>query len=363
MPTEKIPAGEILAALFVSRLLLSFTYISVYGRKTDGGEAAVGALLALLFALACLLPLRPFLRTGDDNILIRAKRISPLLSGGIAAVYVFVFLFAVFAAAMRIEIFTGTVLFSDNRNHWLTMMMLLGASYGAYQGLRAVSRAAIVTAALTASGLILLFFTVGGKIRPENLSFSLRDGISPFLNKAFLSLGGTAELATLPVVVSRCGVGLKKRAPLWLLITFICVSGLAFFDKAVLGSFGETELFPIYALTTQAKIGEDLRLDAMFTAIWLLCALIKMCLYLCVFLQVLRDSYGVRNKAVPLSAAGILCGGAVIALSFDVNSAEIFTSAVPPTLFAVSAAGIPLLVSAAEYVQRKRTVIRKGELP
>ena len=142
MSTEKTTPGQLFAALFVSRLLVSFTYISVYGRKTDGGAAALSALFSLLLAFGVLFLQRSFLADGEESILVRAERVSPALCRISAAAYLAVFLFAAFAAAMRIEVFTGTVLFSDNRNHWLTALMLAGASYGAYKGLRAVGRAA-----------------------------------------------------------------------------------------------------------------------------------------------------------------------------------------------------------------------------
>lgn len=358
MPNKTTPL-QLLCALFVSRLLVSFTYVSVPGGRVDGGAAALGVVFAGGVLALCLLPMKRYLNTENGGLLIRARRISPALCRVCAALYAAGFLFAAFSAALRIELFTGTVLFRDNRNHWLTALLLLGAAYGAYKGLPAVSRSAVVVAALTAAGMVVLLCVLAGRLRWEYLVFPFAEGVFPLLRQTVSSIGGTAELAILPALAGRLSCRFRKRDLLFLPVCFLAAAILALLDRLILGAYGETELFPVYALSSQAEVG-DVRLDALFTAIWILCAMIKVSLYLCAVLAVLEDGFGVRDKRIPLAVSCAVIAGAAVACSFRVGSAAVFSSPLPPLLSLTLTLLVPLAVTAGERIHSRRTVLRKG---
>ncbi len=354
MQDDRISSHYLMAALFISRILVSFTYIAPEGRRLSGTDVAVSSLLAALLCALCFFPAKRLL-DGGGNLLTRARRCSPAFARGLAAIYTLGFVFAVFAAMLRFELFAGAVLFPDGRNHWLTGMMLLCAGYGAYKGFRTVSRASAFVGALTAAGLLLILFTLQGKARADYLRPPFSDGVGVVLRRTLTALGSTAEVAAIPVLSEKTDPRIKKTFLPWMFAGFSTLALLALFESAVLGRFGEKELFPAYALTAQATVGSGVRLDAVFTAIWVLCALVKLCLCFTVLCEVFASGFGVKNKLSALIGCGTVSAAAVFLTSGNPDAAKILISPAPLLLFLSMTVAIPLSVRAAEKLRDRRT--------
>ena len=84
---------------------------------------------------------------------------------------------------------------------------------------------------------------------------------------------------------------IKKHYIMWSVLSAASFSFILFFVISTLGTFADTQLFPTYTAVTLAQFGLFERLDALETAIWILCVVTKLTLYISAVVKCLHFAF------------------------------------------------------------------------
>ena len=174
----------------------------------------------------------------------------------------------------------STVMFSGADPVLLTALLLAAAVYAARMGHEAVGRMSVPVLALIAASLIYVGVTTAGEFEAANLEAPLQNGVLPLLTNSFLALTRTGETAALLVFAPRIRGGIKKGLTLWFAAYGLTASIVFTLILGTTGAYGERQMFRLYTLTVLSRIGVFERMDALITAIWVLCALIRLAFFL-----------------------------------------------------------------------------------
>ena len=353
-PQEKIGGSQLFALLFVCRALALFTFTAP---QETGFSAGDRILFTAPFCLLCLLFAVPGLLAGSrhaNGVLGAARAASPMLAKGVGVFYSAAFLCAAALSTLRFELFVGTVMYPERETTLLIALLLAAAAAAAVHGTQALGRAAVILLALFAASLLFILCSAAGQFDRLNLTPPLENGASPVLRNAFRSAARTAELPALAFAPAFTRGRVNKTGVCWL-TSFSAMAAMVFcFLGGVAGVYGEQQMFPLYTVTTVAKLGVFERLDAVLTGLWVLGAFLRTAFFLRLAGLSLEQSFGKRLSAAPFFAGA----AAVFALFLAFGRLSALTDGAAATaateaLFIASSAVAPTVVLLA--ARRKKT--------
>lgn len=360
MKREAYDAKALFALLLVCRLFVSFAFIGTHfqGAKTGDNVAAWFFLAALL--LVCLVPVAFYLKTnGDESLLTAARKIHPALSRGLGLFYLVYFLLTALATLLRFDLFCGSVMLPGLPTILFSALLLGVACYGAYQGLGTLIRAGEVAAVVLLPVIAVVAALLAGQAKADNLTPLFYDGVSIPLSVARYSVGVTAEIAAVPLLADR----LKgKKVPalfFWAGGLLATIFVMSFLTAAVLGAYGNGQMFPLYTVTVLAQTGAFRRADAIQSGVWTLAVIVKVGFFLYLAALALKALVPVSpktEKRAPLFFALPLLAGVWFFTRDENTVLSFFDSSVFSVFFAVGALLLPLALS----LKKKRNIQSKG---
>lgn len=350
-----ISAFQFFCTVFVCRATAMFTFVFADPDAFPPGDRSVLFLpFALVGTLACVPLLLLSGKCGEDGLFALTDRLSPAVSAGSALVFTGCAVWSAAVGLVRLEQFMGTVMFSGGRLYGLCFLLLAAAAAVARAGTETVTRTGAAVLALLAGALLFVGAATAKDFDVANLEPPLRGGLWKPLRVSFYAAARTAELLALPALMPRVRGNIKKGLAVWFLSFGMTASALYTLALGVTGAYGERQTFRFYALGALAKAGVLERADALLCAVWVLCSLVRVSLFL---LAAARFSAGLKVK----SKTGAVVGAA--ALTFAVyaalsGGAARFSAAAgdraDEAVFCVGAIALPLLLYAAVTFKEKR---------
>lgn len=351
----KIGAGQLCAIAFLSRPIIMLTL----NAAVLGGDAvldnALSAVLILILGLLSAVPVfLLFARYPDLDILKLSRGI-----WGRAGIWVPVFYSAYFVLmgcyyVSFFETFIGNVM-DPKTPVWLVGLGIIAVScYGAKRGIEAIARSSgfIVVAILL--GILVIFWTLLPEIRSENYRPLLYNGQKQLWNGAFLVLARGMAVPFLAFLLPQTKGKIKTAFVGWSLVTALIFGVLIVVLVGALGSFLNTQLFPVYTASALSKIGPIQRMDAIFLAIWMSGLVVELSAafyLLSVCGKEISENHG-GNWALFL-AAPIVFAGALWAANTRSVQRVLFGKALLLTVSAIAAVGIPLLLWISDSIRKR----------
>ena len=357
---HQISSTQLYSILFVSRLLVTLTYIPALGEVTLSSDLLMQVALYPLGMLVSALPLYELykVRPGWD-LFDCAFCVSPLLSRVLAVLYALFFLFTSLLSVTRFDLFATSRLFPDSDfTIFLLLIILISCSAAAF-GLEALGRLAWLTVLLVSITLGFAVVVLIPDFDALNFTPLFYDGMAPVLRGSAGFLAGTAETAALVVIAPRIKGHLAKGFVKWTLWLTLAMGLLFLCGIAVLGAFFDTQMFPFYSLAVLGEFSVLQRLDAIHTGVWILCLFVKLAFFTYLAVTCLRRAFGKRLKKTYIAGCIVVLGtlGVVISGGYD-RFAAIAQPELMMALFTVVTVAIPLCLLPAA---RKRAKKEKGE--
>ena len=276
MTKEKISAFQFFTMLFISRTLTTVTYLSSYTKDVRLSDMLVQPIFRISIGILIMLPFYfIYKKQSNIDILSEIKARSKLFSKVTTFSYVITFFYFTVVTIARLDVFAGTVVFPETDVDFMIVFAILLCAYGAYLGLEALGRSAVLSAILVIPALIFIMATLIKKIDLLNLTPLFYNGVTPVIKTAVDSVGQTVEYAIIVLCLPKVTGNIKKGFWVWLILQTALMATMFFFATAVMGNFTSTQLFPFHTLASLAEFSMFDRLDAIFTSVWILCAFIK----------------------------------------------------------------------------------------
>lgn len=187
-------------------------------------------------------------------------------------------------------------------------ILFVAVFYGVYSGLNALTRTAAAILGLTAASMGLLAISVLPQLRFVNLQPAALEGrelAADFASQFYLA----PELILWVVLWPQDQTSNRKNQSAWVFGGLFAVQALVcLLGEMTLGPAYQQEEQPLFTIARLGGISVFRRLDALHACVWLLLFLIKITLYVLVFVQTMRCLLPVLkgHGAFYLAAAGVL---------------------------------------------------------
>ena len=328
MLKEKTSAFQFFTMLFISRTLTTVTYLSSYTKAVRLSDMLVQPIFRISIGILIMLPFYfIYKKRSDTDILSEIRSRSKFFSKLAAFCYVLTFLYFTVVTIARLDVFAGTVVFPETDVDFMIVFAILLCAYGAYLGLEALSRSAVLSAILVVPALIFIMATLIKKVDLLNLTPVFYNGVTPVIKTAIDSVGQTVEYAIIVLCLPKVTGNMKKGFLVWLVLQTALMATMFFFAAAVMGNFTTTQLFPFHTLASLAEFSMFDRLDAIFTSVWILCAFIKAGLLIYLQADILHKEFQKAKKqylivgiALVTVATNLFISGEFSRFSFIDNS-------------------------------------------
>lgn len=187
------------------------------------------------------------------------------------------------------------------------ILLFLAVFYGVCSGLNALARTATAVLVLTGFSMVLLVLSVLPQLRLVNLQPAVLDGsalVRDFAGQFYLA----PELVLWAVLQPNAPKAEPRRSSSVFLWLFAAQTLLCLLGEMTLGAAYQQEEQPLFTIARLGGISVFRRLDALHASVWLLLFLVKITLYLAVFVQSLcRCVHGMSpHSAYGLAVAGVI---------------------------------------------------------
>lgn len=338
---QSISCNQIFCLLYISRILVSLTYIPSLNFQETKGDLLLAVLLMLPMLLLFFLPVYFYMKLYQNRPLSEvAAQYNPIAGKAVSASY---FLWFIFTAALNITRFVYFVTAEMNQNassFLLIFLVAAAACYGAYLGAQSLGRVAVIILwAMLTSFLFVMLFALK-HFQLTNFSPMLEDPLTDTLMNAFNLACNTAELTVLPFLLPRMQEKItKKPITVWSAGLVALIFSLYFVSIGTQGYFARTQSFPIYSMSQISGVGILQRLDAVHTSIWIVALLLKTAIFLVAANTALQGVFPKLKVPWSLGACAVLTIGAAFGMSLSFpnywKTSNRWFSIIPFLLFAL----------------------------
>ncbi len=343
MSEKKITKTQYFSLLYLSLLSSLFMYLSSSKINIASTDAilrpVVFIFLSILFSVPAFLIQKEHDKLKNNRQYMPVKRPFKI----IALIYAVVYFISLVKATARFDLFVSTELFPNS-----DMTIFLGAMLAccvtiSFLGIGALARAAGGFLLLVIISTVVVMFSLANEVDILNFTPVFQNGALSFIEECLIFTMQATEIGTLIMFLPEIKGDIRKKFGVWAVAAGLSFSLILFFVVGSLGAFADTQLFPTYASVTIASFGLLERIDALETAIWVLCVVGKISFYFLVVTKALNYTFPKISKKI----WGVICGiSATVIISFislNINrfyflSSEVLTVA----LFTLAAVVLPI---------------------
>ncbi len=320
MAKETVSAKSFFALLYLSLLSSIFMYLSssqVMMSNTDSVfRPIVFIFLTFLFAIPTFL----FINKSNQKCLQREVPETKTLKV-IAFLYAVIYFVASLRTVARFDLFASCELFSGSDMTFFMVFFVVICGFISLLGLNSLCRSATVfcVVVIFTTGFVML--SLIEQVDLLNLTPLLRNGFFTFSKESVLFTVQASEMGAILLFLPSIKGDVKKEMKRWIVLSGISFSVIMFFVVASMGAFSDTQLFPTYTAVTIANFGALERLDALETAIWILCVVEKIAFYILIVSKALSYCF---KKVQPKVLTLIICGLIVLVIFLISKDVEKF---------------------------------------
>lgn len=292
----KISPGQLFFVFFVSRLVVSLTYIqAVTVGKFDSG-VPIAFALSLPFTLVMSIPAAICVK--------KAK--TPFSNSVICVFYLAFFLFFSSLTVSRFAYFATTKMNPESPMIVFAVLAFTAVCYGAYLGIEPLGRFALLCGTLLIVAVVAVVVFNIKKFECTNLFPVHQNDFSHIMSNAFLFTCNSIEPVLLLSLSDKTNGNSIKPYFLGISCAYIGIFLLLVFCCGVLGDSADLQSFPIFTLFQTASINDMSKLDIFHTSFWIFGVFLKTSvLLLCASTLFEKGSH--KIKVIVFSVAAFLC--------------------------------------------------------
>lgn len=163
--TDKISTFQFFSLLYLARALTTVTYIPSYTEGIEASDMFINVLLRIALGLIVIIPVYLlYRRCGSKNVIDVIRERSQLAAKITAVVYASVFFYFTVSTIARLDVFAGTIIFPETNVNYLLIFIAAICCYGAYLGLQALGRSAVLSLLAVVPALVFVTAVLAKKM-------------------------------------------------------------------------------------------------------------------------------------------------------------------------------------------------------
>ncbi len=346
---------QLFIIMLLSRLFVTLMYMSPTGFKMNSSDLMlqiiIGAVLTFITAIPAYLLIR------DDNsqgLLKRCDDASTAFGKTTAVIFLVAFLFWAMRTLVRFDVFVSTVIFPESDVRLFLLILVVCSLYSVIMGIDVLGRTAQIFVTLVAFSIIFVMVSTANRLSITNFTPMMYDGFYRPFQAGVSTMASCIEL-TYPLIFK----DKIKSKPIacvfpWVGTIMSILLVLTFWGAGVLGDFSNTQLFPVFSLTTLTSVGFLERLDVFLTAAWVVCVFVKIavCINIVQICMVEIFKSLSEKKAMIISAVVISILALMIRESYT-TKAFVSNISAAVTVYAIIVVLVPVILISAERMKKK----------
>lgn len=360
MLKDRVSPSQFFSLLYLSILSSIFMYISDRRVSVSQTDSLLRPIVFTAVSILAFVPMYHLMKKYGAFSNEQRKEYSKSKAFKIISLlYGLTYFFDALITAARFDLFASSELFPGKDMTFFLVGLIVVCCFLSHSGLGGLSRASTLFVTVVVSATVFAALTLFQEVDFLNFTPVFENGTTDFIKDSLFFSIQASEIGAIPLVVSNIKGNVKKHYVLWSVLSTLSFSFVLFFVVGTLGEFADTQLFPTYAAISLAEFGLFERLDALETAIWILCIVVKLSFFIYIIVNTFSFSFKTVNKhrvifsalvAAVISAILILVSQNIVRFSF-VSSAAVAIGiyVVPVLILPVILIGVNLL-----YDRRKK---------
>lgn len=323
-----------------------FLHISHGGTGVASSDTVLQPLYFTLVLLVSSIPVLIFVKRSRTKGLFEcAGEVSPVFARVLAFVIAAVFIYGTVRTVARFDLFSSSVMF-PNENIFILLAAIVALSgYGAYLGLSSLGKSAVVISVFFVSASVFILLSLLDKTDIRNFTPLFENGTAEFLKEGAGYTSFAVETGLIPVLLPRISGKIYRGYFLWIASSLVTITAFAALTVASLGSFANTQMFPLFTLSALGEFAFIQRLDALETAAWILGVVLKTSFFINISVFSLRTAFPKISEKAGIIAVCAVVTGAVALISPNITNFLFFgESGGTLIVYALTVIVIPSLV-------------------
>lgn len=321
MNSYRVSAPQFFSLLYLSALSGVFMYLSSPQVSIAKTQSLFRPIVFVIVALVSAVPVfclnsQLKKRLGTENV--AENKFFKVM----AFVYACVYSFGIVRVCARFDLFASSELFPGTQMIVFIIALIIVCAVLSSLGLGALSRAGSIFAFVVVAATTFVMISLGDNVDLLNFTPLVFEESSVFLKDGLLFAFQSAEIGTLAVVLPQIEGKVLKNYIVWAVLSGVSFSAILFFVVGTLGGFADTQLFPTYTAVTLAQMGLLQRMDALESAIWILCVVEKLSFYFFVAVECFKVTFRKVHKRV---ICGVLAVAVCTVMLFVSGDSERFS--------------------------------------
>lgn len=305
MTKSSVTAPQFFAVLYLSMLGSMFMYISSPRITIATAESllrpAVFAVVSIVFAIPVyLLCAKGYLK---ENL--QSKKKSKIYKS-VAVFYGVVYFVDALMTVGRFDLFASSELFPGTEMTYFLIGLVAVCVALSFCGIGALGRASTIFTLVVVSATVFASFTLSKEVDFLNFTPLFENGVGKFITDSLAFSVQASEIGAIVIFFPEIKGNVKKHYILWSVLSAVSFSFILFFVVGTLGAFADTQLFPTYSAISLAQFGLFERLDALETAIWILCVVTKLTLYISAIVKCICFAFPKFSEKITSVSVGVV---------------------------------------------------------
>lgn len=350
--TCPISVNQLFFLLFVSRILVSLTYIPSMNYQQTKGDLLLSILLAAPILILAWLPISIYMKRYSNMPIMQLD--SVVGEKTVKALCSLYFLWFVLSAGLNVSrfvTFVNTQMSPQMSKILLSVLIIIGACYGAFLGLQSLGRVASVLIWLLLVGFVIILGMSSKYFTVTNFSPILENPISDNILNAVSIASSTSEMAVVLFVLPTMNEKIGKKFALWSVGVFAVIWVLYFFTVGTLGEYAKIEAYPVFTLSQIS--GDNLfeRMEVVHTSFWLLALFLKTAMFISCASFCVKTVFPNISKLFSIAVSGVSSIVSAIVIS---SVFAVYNGAVNPYVTIVSFAVFIVVIPTALILLGRR---------
>ena len=319
MTKSSVSAPQFFALLYLSMLGSMFMYISSPQITIATAEALLRPVVFALASIIFALPIYFLCTNGGLKENLQAEKKNKAYKG-VALIYGVVYFIDTLMTVARFDLFASSELFPGTEMTYFLMGLVAVCVALTFCGIGALGRASTIFTLVVVSATAFASFTLSKEVDFLNFTPLFENGAGKFITDSLSFSIQASEIGAIVIFFPEIKGNVKKHYILWSVLSALSFSFILFFVIGTLGAFADTQLFPTYSAVTLAQFGLFERLDALETAIWILCVVTKLTLYISAIVKCIGFAFPRLSEKITAISVGAVITGFLIFISGNINN-------------------------------------------
>ncbi len=354
MTKSSVSAPQFFALLYLSMLGSMFMYISSPQITIATAESLLRPVVFSIVSIIFALPIYLLLAKGNLKENLQTEKKSKVYKG-VALFYGVVYFIDALMTVGRFDLFASSELFPGTEMTYFLVGLVAVCVALSFCGIGALGRASTVFTVVVVGATLFAALTLSEELDFLNFTPVFENGVGKFITDSLSFSIQASEIGAIVIFFPEIKGNIKKHYILWSVLSAVSFSFILFFVIGTLGVFADTQLFPTYSAITLARFGLFERLDALETAIWILCVVTKLTLYISAIVKCICFAFPKLSEKITAISVGVVITGFLVFISGNImNFGFISFAPLVVGVYLVPVLVLPLVLLIYNRIKRRR---------